>query len=448
MASRATRQHRICVNAIAPGLVETGGGARHAAGGLGVAPQRQRDPADHAPRHARGSRRHPALPLHAGKRLGHGAVHQRRRGLGDAVLSAGSGGTSNDGHRAEAPRRHDRRARRRLRSAFRSRRDRPAGRLRSRYRELKALMDQRARALRGLGVGPGDKVGILMPNCLEFAARLFGATAKLGAVAVPINGRFKAHELGHVDRPRRRAGAAHAPPGRRGDRTSRRCSWSVFAGLADQDPLALELARRRRLLRQIVDLGAARPGFLDARRSTAAAEQRRRGRACASCRRASRVRDDSAADVHVGHDRAARRAACSRHEALVGHGATVAETRFRLTAEDRFWDPLPMFHIGGIVPMLGACRGGAPTHATPATSTPTRRCAQLERERCTVAYPGVRDDLARRARTIRASPRPTSRAAHRPEHRRARAAGADAGARCPGAIAGLLASARPSARRT
>ena len=36
-----------------------------------------------------------------------------------------------------------------------------------------------------------------MPNQLDFVAALVGAS-KLGAVPVPINGRFKEHELSHV----------------------------------------------------------------------------------------------------------------------------------------------------------------------------------------------------------------------------------------------------------
>ena len=65
------------------------------------------------------------------------------------------------------------------------------------FPELAALTDRFARSLRGLGIGPGDKVGILMPNQLDFVAALVGAS-KLGAVPVPINGRFKEHELSHV----------------------------------------------------------------------------------------------------------------------------------------------------------------------------------------------------------------------------------------------------------
>src|SRR5205085_10341341 len=65
------------------------------------------------------------------------------------------------------------------------------------YRRLAGLIDDYARSLRGLAIGPGDKVGILMPSCLDYVLTLFGA-AKLGAIPVPVNARFKAHELGHV----------------------------------------------------------------------------------------------------------------------------------------------------------------------------------------------------------------------------------------------------------
>src|SRR5213594_1739078 len=65
------------------------------------------------------------------------------------------------------------------------------------YPELAELTGRFARSLRTLGVEPGNKVAILMPNQLEFVAALIGI-AKLGAVGVPINGRFKAHELAYV----------------------------------------------------------------------------------------------------------------------------------------------------------------------------------------------------------------------------------------------------------
>ena len=56
-----------------------------------------------------------------------------------------------------------------------------------------------ARSLLGLGVRPGDHVGILMPNCMDFLEVMFGA-ALIGAPMIPINARFKGRELSYVAR--------------------------------------------------------------------------------------------------------------------------------------------------------------------------------------------------------------------------------------------------------
>lgn len=54
------------------------------------------------------------------------------------------------------------------------------------YRDLDQLSDQVAAGLQGLGIGKGDKVGILMPNRPEFIFVWFGL-CKLGAIEVPVN---------------------------------------------------------------------------------------------------------------------------------------------------------------------------------------------------------------------------------------------------------------------
>jgi fatty-acyl-CoA synthase len=74
------------------------------------------------------------------------------------------------------------------------------------------------------------------------------------------------------------------------------------------------------------------------------------------------------------------------HEALVRHAGNVARNRFLLTAQDRYWDPLPLFHIGGIVPLLSCLFVGA-TFVHVGHFTPDVALTQLEGERCTVAYP-------------------------------------------------------------
>ena len=249
------------------------------------------------------------------------------------------------------------------------------------YPELKQLADRYARNLRGLGVGPDDKVGILMPNCLDFVLVLFGA-AKLGAIAVPINGRFRTHELGQI--------ITHADV-----RTLLTCAGpegtvdfpamiaEVLPAVADQDAGSLSLDEAP-CLRQVVDLGGERPGFLTRQDFEAA------GEAVTDAEREhlqAQVTDDLIAMLMYTSGTTANPKGCLlSHRALVGHGATVAATRFFLTAEDRFWDPLPMFHIGGIVPMLGAMSVGATFyHAGHFDADQSLRT--LVDERITVAYP-------------------------------------------------------------
>ena len=57
--------------------------------------------------------------------------------------------------------------------------------------------DRVARALIGLGIQPGDKVSLWMPNRAEWLF-LFGAVAKIGAILVPINTRFRTGDMEYL----------------------------------------------------------------------------------------------------------------------------------------------------------------------------------------------------------------------------------------------------------
>jgi benzoate-CoA ligase family protein len=65
------------------------------------------------------------------------------------------------------------------------------------YADLAALVDRVANGLRRLGVEPEQRVGLLMADGIGFAA-VFFAALKLGAVAVPLNTRLGARELGII----------------------------------------------------------------------------------------------------------------------------------------------------------------------------------------------------------------------------------------------------------
>ncbi len=62
------------------------------------------------------------------------------------------------------------------------------------YRELEQLSDVCAAAFAALGIGRGDRVGLLLPNCPQFFIAQFGAW-KLGAIVAPLNPIYTEHEL-------------------------------------------------------------------------------------------------------------------------------------------------------------------------------------------------------------------------------------------------------------
>jgi acyl-CoA synthetase (AMP-forming)/AMP-acid ligase II len=73
------------------------------------------------------------------------------------------------------------------------------------YREANARSDSLAGALRRFGLGPGERVGVLMPNCPQLLESMF-ATWKAGGCVVPLNARFQREELVyHLADPRARA---------------------------------------------------------------------------------------------------------------------------------------------------------------------------------------------------------------------------------------------------
>ncbi|MEV7042742.1 ATP-dependent acyl-CoA ligase [Amycolatopsis sp. NPDC051061] len=65
------------------------------------------------------------------------------------------------------------------------------------YGQMRARAEQAAASLATAGVGRGDRVAIMLPNCLEFLDIWFGA-ALLGAVFVPVNMGLKGDGLRYV----------------------------------------------------------------------------------------------------------------------------------------------------------------------------------------------------------------------------------------------------------
>ncbi|GGN36635.1 FadD3 family acyl-CoA ligase [Streptomyces fuscichromogenes] len=77
------------------------------------------------------------------------------------------------------------------------------GAVRLTFRELEERMVQAVRGALALGIGPGDRVGLCAPNCVEWIVAALGIQGA-GGVLVPLNTRFKARETSYI---LRRSGA-------------------------------------------------------------------------------------------------------------------------------------------------------------------------------------------------------------------------------------------------
>lgn len=69
--------------------------------------------------------------------------------------------------------------------------------LRLTYSELRCEVDRVAAGLWGLGIRPGDRVGMWASSCVEWVY-LQVATAKIGAVLVNVNPAYRAHDLAYI----------------------------------------------------------------------------------------------------------------------------------------------------------------------------------------------------------------------------------------------------------
>jgi fatty-acyl-CoA synthase len=67
------------------------------------------------------------------------------------------------------------------------------------FAELRERVDVLARAFVAAGVGPGDRVGLFLRNCVDWLAIQYAVTS-IGAQLVPLNTMYRTRELGHVVR--------------------------------------------------------------------------------------------------------------------------------------------------------------------------------------------------------------------------------------------------------
>ena len=223
------------------------------------------------------------------------------------------------------------------------------------YAQLAQRAKEKARALTGMGIKPGDHVGILAPNLVEVVEVLF-AIALSGAVAVLVNARYKTTELAYVIE--------------NADlkvlfTTNRIADFVNFAELLYEalpgletanDPLSLELEAAP-LLRSVVMMeDPGQDGVVSWKHFLAFADKA--GPDEVWQRRSQVALSDPCIMMYTSGTTANPKGCRLSHEALVRNAREMG-IRFEITDQDRQWNPLPMFHMGAILPLISVIWAGA-----------------------------------------------------------------------------------------
>ena len=250
------------------------------------------------------------------------------------------------------------------------------------FREFDNRVNEWARALLALSVEPRDKVGILLTQDAEyFAAEI--AITRIGAVAVPINARFKGRELSHVLRESDMS-VLLVSGGMRGTTDYLALIHDVLPELQTATAPNLQLQAAPKL-RHIVVFGA------EATTSCVAESAFWQGANHVQQDevdiRSSRVAvSDIAIIMYTSGTTSNPKGAMLSHEALSRAAAVVGGSRQYLQTDDIVWSPLPMYHIGGTNFLLCSLTYGA-KHVHVGEFNTATAVQQLDNEAVSVALP-------------------------------------------------------------
>tara|TARA_B100000902_G_scaffold314891_1_gene305777 strand:+ start:1600 stop:3267 length:1668 start_codon:yes stop_codon:yes gene_type:complete len=224
------------------------------------------------------------------------------------------------------------------------------------YLQLFQRATNAARSLKALGVDSGDSVGILMSNCQEFVDLLLGSQF-IGAIPVPINARYKAKELAYV------IDDAQLKVLMTTDRIVEHVDFvsllqEAFPDITNQEsPGTLSLTSAKNL-KSIVLFGGRSPNGMIDQETFESVREKVTEETIEINRSRLKIRD-IAMMMYTSGTTANPKGCPITHEALVRPAMEAGRTRFKMTANDRMWDPLPMFHMSFVLPLIGCIDAGA-----------------------------------------------------------------------------------------
>ena len=212
-----------------------------------------------------------------------------------------------------------------------------------------------ANLLLSTGIRKGDKVAILLMNCLEWLPIYFGIL-KTGALAVPLNFRYSSDEIAYCLNLAEADALVFGPE---------------FIGRVET--IADEISRNRLL----IFVGEGCPSFAEDYRSHAAN--------CSSSSPKIDIRDEDMAAIYFSSGTTGFPKAILHTHAALMHAAVAEQKHHGQTKEDVFLCIPPLYHTGAKMHWFGSLLSGGKAVLLKGTS-PSAGLDAVSKEHCTIVW--------------------------------------------------------------
>ncbi|HEX8741439.1 MAG TPA: AMP-binding protein [Casimicrobiaceae bacterium] len=249
------------------------------------------------------------------------------------------------------------------------------------YRELARRVDDLAVALLGLGLEPGDRIGIWSQNCAEWVLTQF-ATAKAGLVLVNINPAYRRVELEYALKKVGCRALVLSPSFKTSDYLT--ILHEVAPEIATSPPGKLHAAALPDL-ELVIRLGSAKtPGMLNFDDLATKANADRLAKLTSI---GDALQFDDAVNIQfTSGTTGAPKGATLTHHNILNNGFFIGEA-MRFTERDRLCIPVPLYHCFGMVLGNLACVTHGATMVFPGEGFDAKAVLEtVEAERCTALH--------------------------------------------------------------
>ncbi len=242
------------------------------------------------------------------------------------------------------------------------------------YREFARRIGEFSRGLLSVGVKPGDKVAVWLPNGVEWVVAVF-SLANVGAIFVPVNTRFKSEELEYILKQSDSSALILA------DRFQKAEFMDMFLQLCPELPASEPgnlICSRISDLKTIITVSSQKvPG------TYAYQELFQKGQKIDLKSVEDTVTPHQTVSIlYTSGSTAFPKGVMLTHNNILRNGFEIGE-RLGLTREDRYFNPCPYYHNAGLVDgLLAALTHGSCNVTLPAFDG-RESLSLMEREKCT-----------------------------------------------------------------